>query len=59
MRHHLASLRADPEFAAALAAQGRGTVIARHSCAHRVDELVAICRSLGRELMPIEMAAAQ
>jgi hypothetical protein len=31
----------------------------RHSCAHRVDELVAICRSLGRELVAIEMAAAQ
>jgi hypothetical protein len=34
-------------------------VTVRHSCAHRVDELVAICRSLGRELVPIEMAAAQ
>jgi len=59
MRHHLASLRGDPEFADALAAQGRATVAARHSCAHRVDELMVICRRLGRELMPIEMAAAQ
>jgi spore maturation protein CgeB len=59
MRHHLAALRADPDFAAALGAQGRATVIARHSCAHRVDELLAICRRLGRELMPPELVAAQ
>ena len=59
MRHHLAALRADPDFAGALAEQGRATVIARHSCAHRVDELLAICRWLGRELTPPEMAAAQ
>ena len=51
MRHHLASLRADPEFAAALGAQGRATVVERHSCAHRVDELLAICRTLGRPLL--------
>ena len=59
MRHHMAVLRADPAFAAALAGQGRATVTARHSCAHRVDELLAICRRLGRELTPPEMAAAQ
>jgi spore maturation protein CgeB len=59
MRHHLAALRADPDFAAALGARGRATVMARHSCAHRVDELIAICRRLGRELAPLEMAAAQ
>jgi hypothetical protein len=33
--------------------------MARHSCAHRVDELIAICRRLGRELAHPEMAAAQ
>jgi spore maturation protein CgeB len=59
MRHHLAALRADPDFAAALAEQGRTTVMSRHSCAHRVDELMAICRRLGRELAPQELAAAQ
>jgi len=59
MRHHLAALRGDPGFAAALGAQGRATVMARHSCAHRLDELIAICRRLGRELAPPEMAAAQ
>jgi spore maturation protein CgeB len=59
MRHHLAALRADPEFAAALAAHGRATVEARHTCAHRVDELLAICRSLGRDLAPATELAAQ
>jgi spore maturation protein CgeB len=59
MRHYLAALRADPDFAAALGEQGRATITARHSCAHRVDELLAICHRLGRELAPTEMAAAQ
>jgi spore maturation protein CgeB len=59
MRRNLAALRADPELAASLAEHGRATVLARHSCAHRVDELLAICRYLGRELAGREMAAAQ
>ena len=59
MRHHLAALRADPDFAAGFAGQGRATVTARHSCAHRVDELLDICRRLGSELTAPEMAAAQ
>ena len=59
MRRHLAALRADPDLAASLAEHGRATVLARHSCAHRVDELLAICRRLGRELETREMAAAQ
>ena len=42
MRRHLAVLDADPAHAAALAAHGLATVRARHSCAHRVDELLAI-----------------
>ncbi|MGD9617853.1 MAG: glycosyltransferase [Alphaproteobacteria bacterium] len=60
MRRHLGALRADPEFAALLASRGRATVTARHSCAHRVDELIAICRFLGRDLdPPTGLAAAQ
>jgi spore maturation protein CgeB len=42
MRRHLATLMADPDHAAALAASGRETILARHTCAHRVDELLAI-----------------
>jgi spore maturation protein CgeB len=60
MRRHLAALRADPAFARSLAARGRATVLARHSCARRIDELLAICRGLGRDLAPVrELAAAQ
>ncbi|HEX5453449.1 MAG TPA: glycosyltransferase [Stellaceae bacterium] len=57
MRRHLAALRSDPEFARSVAARGRATVRARHSCAQRVDELLAICRSLGRDLAPLPVAA--
>jgi spore maturation protein CgeB len=48
MRRHLAALRADPVLRVELAKRGQATVAARHSCAHRVDELLAICAALGR-----------
>jgi spore maturation protein CgeB len=47
MTCHLAMLRADPTRAQRLAAHGRRTVLARHTCAHRVDELIDICRRVG------------
>ncbi len=60
MRRHLADLRADRAFAASLGARGLATVRARHTCAHRVDELLAICRSLGCDLDPhTSLTAAQ
>lgn len=46
MRTHLRTLLADPARAAALAAHGRRTILARHTCAHRVDELLAILADL-------------
>ena len=49
MRTALAAVLRDPAFAAALAARGRRTIEERHSCAHRVDELLAICASLTPE----------
>jgi spore maturation protein CgeB len=58
MQRHLANLRADPALRAGLAARGRATIIARHSCAHRVDELLGICSALGRDLAARPMAAA-
>jgi len=42
MQRHLAALNADPARAAALAAHGLATIRTRHSCAHRVDELLVI-----------------
>jgi spore maturation protein CgeB len=46
MERHLGALQRDPELRASLAANGLETVRARHSCAHRVDELMTIMRTL-------------
>jgi spore maturation protein CgeB len=46
MRAHMAAIANDSALAATLAAQGRRTILARHTCAHRVDELLAILAEL-------------
>lgn len=46
MTLHLAALRDDPALRAELVRNGLETVRARHSCAHRVDELLAIVATL-------------
>ena len=48
MREHLRAVLHDPALARALADHGRATILARHTCAHRVDELLAIHAELGR-----------
>jgi spore maturation protein CgeB len=58
MERHLLALRSDAGLRAQLAACGRATITARHSCAHRVDELLAICAALGRNLPPTTSAPA-
>lgn len=47
MARHLRRLVNEPAEAAALAEHGRRTILARHTCSHRVDELLRICRELG------------
>jgi spore maturation protein CgeB len=47
MRVHMKALASDAALRAELGARGRATVLARHTCAHRVDELLAICGELG------------
>jgi spore maturation protein CgeB len=47
MQRHIAALLADPDGAAAMAQRGRDTILARHTCGHRVDELLAIVQRLG------------
>ena len=42
MQRAMRSLLADPALGGELAAHGRATVLARHTCCHRVDELLAI-----------------
>jgi spore maturation protein CgeB len=55
MRNALEAVLRDDELAASLASHGLETIRARHTCAHRVDELLAICAELdGR---PEEAAA--
>ena len=48
MTQHIRALLHDPEMAQAMAAQGRQTVLQRHTCAHRVDELLRIWADLSR-----------
>jgi hypothetical protein len=58
MIEHLRALLADPAAAAALARHGRQTVLARHTCAHRVDELLALDAALRAGAPPGALAAA-
>ncbi len=46
MARHLAALRDDPALRAAMAARGLATIQARHSCAHRAEELLGIVAAL-------------
>ncbi len=46
MKRHLKSLLENPERARAVAEHGRWTVLERHTCAHRVDELMGIVAGL-------------
>jgi spore maturation protein CgeB len=49
MRESLRLLLHDPVAREELARRGRATVTARHTCSHRVDELLGICNELGLE----------
>jgi spore maturation protein CgeB len=46
MTRHMIALRNDAELRASLAASGLETIRARHSCAHRVQELLAVHSAL-------------
>lgn len=46
MRQHLRAVLHEPGLARSLARQGLRTILARHTCAHRVDELLAIYAEL-------------
>jgi len=47
MTRTLRRLLDNPSERHAMASRGLRTILARHTCAHRVDELMEICRSLG------------
>ncbi|HSV14977.1 MAG TPA: glycosyltransferase, partial [Tepidisphaeraceae bacterium] len=46
MRRHLKTLLDDPEYGRQLAAHGHRTILSRHTCAHRVDQLLNIIAEL-------------
>ena len=48
MRTHLRALRADPDMRQAIATRGLATIRRRHTCAHRVDELLGILRQVAQ-----------
>lgn len=50
MQRLLRAVLLDSDLARTLSESGRETVLARHTCAHRVDELLQICRGLGMKL---------
>ena len=51
MARHLSALARDPAMRSELASNGLETILARHTCAHRVDELLATVATLA----PLEM----
>lgn len=57
MRHMLQLVLHDRVFARELAAHGRATILAHHTCRHRVDELFGILAELGRVSSPAQEAS--
>jgi spore maturation protein CgeB len=47
MKSHLRLLLHDERLRQTLASHARKTILARHTCAHRVNELLSICETLG------------
>jgi spore maturation protein CgeB len=54
MQHHLRAILDDPQLAAQLAQRGLETIRARHTCAHRVDELLGIVGDLCADSKPMK-----
>jgi spore maturation protein CgeB len=57
MERHLVALKGDPDLRRALVANGLSAIRSRHTCAHRVDQLLAILTTLGAPSAPLEMSA--
>jgi spore maturation protein CgeB len=54
MQEHIAHLLSDPEAARRMAARGRKTIEARHTCGHRLDQLLGIVAELNGSSAPVE-----
>jgi spore maturation protein CgeB len=59
MAAHLDMVLSDRSAAASLSQHGLRTILSRHTCAHRVDELLAVCRELGPEIEAEPVAAEE
>jgi spore maturation protein CgeB len=59
MKHHLADVLHDPQLPRQLAAHGLETIHARHTCAHRVDELMRIYQELEPTMAPLHTTAEE
>jgi spore maturation protein CgeB len=49
MKRALRAVLTEPELAETLAKRGLATILERHTCAHRVDELLRVCEELGAD----------
>jgi spore maturation protein CgeB len=58
MRRHLRAVLEDSALARELAARGRCTVLRRHTCGHRAEELLTIARALGVATTPLSAATS-
>jgi len=58
MKRHLTDVLSDAALARDLRDHGRATILARHTCAHRVDELLEIAAELGADTAPDPARAA-
>ncbi len=56
MKRRLSSVLMHPSLARSLSVRGRNAVLSRHTCSHRVDQLLEICRNLNS--LPAQQAAA-
>lgn len=56
MKAHLANILSDPELSAELARNGYETIRDRHSCAHRVDELLQVLSKHGTSRVRTQLA---
>ena len=58
MKEHLRDVLHDPALAASLAEHGRATILARHTCGHRVDELLSALSTLTPSHSPSQTKVA-
>ena len=58
MTSKLRAVLRDGDLAASLRTSSLETIAARHTCAHRVDELLVICREVGLENWGTRLEAA-